>query len=97
MFIIIIIIIIIFSKDYASWPFPVQNLFSETYESIGQLVGLLGRVIGPTQGLCLHRTTQHRKTRTHIRAMSGIPTHDHSVQAAEDSTCLRTLGHWDRH
>jgi len=25
------------------------------------LVGLRGRVIGPTQGLYLHRTTQHRK------------------------------------
>jgi hypothetical protein len=43
-----------------------------------------------------HRTTQHRKTRTHIHASSGIRTHDPSVLAAEDSTCLRTLGHWDR-
>jgi hypothetical protein len=31
-------------------PVPVQNLFSKTYEYIGQLVGLLGRGIGPTQG-----------------------------------------------
>jgi hypothetical protein len=38
---------------------PVQNLFSETYESIGQLVGLLVRWIGPTQGLYLH-TGQHK-------------------------------------
>jgi hypothetical protein len=33
-----------------------------TRESMRQLVRLLGRVIGPTQGLYLHRTTQHRHT-----------------------------------
>jgi hypothetical protein len=32
---------------------------------LGQLVGLLGRGISPTQGLYLHRTTQHRKKRGH--------------------------------
>jgi hypothetical protein len=41
-------------------------------------VGLLGRVISPSQGLYLHRTTQHRKTRTNIHALSGIQTHDPS-------------------
>jgi hypothetical protein len=35
-------------------------LFSETYEYIGELVGLLGWGIGPTQGLYLH-TGQHKK------------------------------------
>jgi len=39
-------------------PLPIQNLTSETYESIfGHLVGLLGRGIGPSQGFYLHRTT----------------------------------------
>jgi hypothetical protein len=76
--------------DWASWPVPVQSLFSEIYVSIGQLVGLLGRGISPTQGLYLHRTTQHRKTRTHIHASSEIRNHDPSVR---DSTCLRPLGH----
>jgi len=53
----------------------------------GQLVGLLGQGIGPTQGLYLHRTTQHRrKTRTRIHVSSGIRVHDPSVRAAEDST-----------
>jgi hypothetical protein len=61
------------------------------------LVGLLGRGISPTQGLYLHRTTQHRKTQTHIHAPSRIQTCDLNVRAAEDSTCLRPLGHWDRH
>jgi hypothetical protein len=45
------------------------------------LVGLLGRVISPSQGFYLHRTAQHRKTRTNIHAFSGIRTHDPSVRA----------------
>jgi len=61
------------------------------------LVGLLGRGISPTQGLYLHSTTQHRKTRTHIHASSGIRTPDPSVRALEDSTCLRLRCHWGRH
>jgi hypothetical protein len=43
-----------------------------------------------------HRTAQHRKTRTQIHASSGIRTQDPSIRAAEDSTCLRPRGHWDR-
>jgi hypothetical protein len=72
--------------------FRFRIYLSETYESVGQLVGLLGRGIGPTQGLYLHRTTQHRKMRRHIHASSGIRTHDPSVRAAEDSTSLRPRG-----
>jgi len=41
--------------------------------------------------LPMHRTTQHRKTRAHIHASSGIRTHDPSVPAVINST----LGHWD--
>jgi hypothetical protein len=41
-----------------------------------QTVGLLGRVISLSQGLHLHRTTQHRQTRTNIHALSGIRTRD---------------------
>jgi hypothetical protein len=41
-------------------------------------------------------STQHRNTRTHIHASSRIRTHDPSVLAVEDSTCLRPRGHWDR-
>jgi hypothetical protein len=40
------------------------------------MVGLLGRVISPSQGLYLYRTTQHRKTRTNVHALSGIRTRD---------------------
>jgi hypothetical protein len=36
------------------------------------MVGLPGRVVSPSQGLYLHRTTPHRKTRTNIHALRGI-------------------------
>jgi hypothetical protein len=49
-----------------------------------------------SQGLYLHRTTQPRETQTHIHAPSRIRTCDPNVRAAEDSTCLRLRGHWDR-
>jgi hypothetical protein len=39
-----------------------------------QTVGLLGRVISSSQGLYLHRTTQHRQTKTNIHTFSGIRT-----------------------
>jgi hypothetical protein len=54
------------------------------------MVGLLGRVINPSQGLYLHRTTQHRKTRTNIHALSGIRTHDPSNQPAKIHASDRT-------
>jgi hypothetical protein len=59
-----------------------MNLGRLTYrrflELFRHMVGLLERVISPSQGLYLHRTTQHRKTRTNIRAFSGIRIHDPS-------------------
>jgi hypothetical protein len=50
------------------------------------MLGLLGRVISPSQGLYLHRTTQKRKTWTNIHALSGIQTHDPSNQPAKTHT-----------
>jgi hypothetical protein len=38
-----------------------------------------------------------QKTWTYIHALSEIRTHDPSVRADEDCTCLRQRGHWDRH
>jgi hypothetical protein len=52
------------------------------------MVGLLGRVISPSQGL--HRTTQHRKTRTTIHALSGTRAHDPSNQPAKTHASDRT-------
>jgi hypothetical protein len=77
-----------------------------------QTVDLLGRVIGPPQGLYLntgqhrHRLNARARARTHTRihtqtpgihALSGIRTHDHSVRACEDSSCLRRLSYRDWH
>jgi hypothetical protein len=63
-------------------------------ELFRQMVGLLGRVISPSQGLYLHTTTQHRKTRTNTHALSGIRTYDPSNQPAKthasDSTATVT-------
>jgi hypothetical protein len=51
----------------AWWLVKHRDNFTFTfYESIGHLVGLLERGIGPTQGLYLHRTTQtQRNADTH--------------------------------
>jgi hypothetical protein len=74
------------------WPLlQFRNLFTQT-------VGLLGRVISPLQGRYLH-TGQHKhriKAHTDIHALSGIRTHDPSVRANEDSSCLRPCGPCDR-
>jgi hypothetical protein len=73
-------------------------LFSFGNNFFTQTVGLLGRVISPSQGRCLH-TREHKhiiNAHTDIHALSGIRTHDPSVQASEDSSCLRPRGHWDR-
>jgi hypothetical protein len=43
-----------------------------------------------------HRTTQTQNKRTDIHALSGIRTHDPSVPASEDSSCLRPRGHRNR-
>jgi hypothetical protein len=43
-----------------------------------------------------HRTAQTQNKLTAIDASSGIRTHDPSVSAGEDSSCLRSRGHCDR-
>jgi len=53
--------------------------------------------IGPSHGLYLYRTAQHRKTQTHNRASSGIQTHDPSVRAVKDHIRFRPRRNWDRH
>jgi hypothetical protein len=47
---------------------------------------------------CTHRTTQtQKKTHIDIHASSGIQTHDPSVRADEDGSCLRPCSHRDRY
>jgi hypothetical protein len=61
-----------------------------------QSVGLLRRVISPLQGRYVH-TKQHKHKINSQRhhASSGIRTHDPSVWAGEDSSCIRPHGYWD--
>jgi hypothetical protein len=74
------------------------GLFFSFVIFITQTVGLLGRVISPSQGRYLD--TGHHKHRlnvhTDIHALSGIRTHDPSIRASEDSSCLRWRGHCHR-
>jgi hypothetical protein len=63
-----------------------------------QTVGLPGRGISPSQGHYLH-TGRHKhriNAYTDIHALIGIRTHDPSVWASEDSSCLRPHYQCDR-
>jgi hypothetical protein len=83
----------------ASAPLLGPGLFFSFVIIFTQTVGLLGRVISPSQGRYLH-TGQHKhriNAHTDIHALSGIRTHDPSFRASEDSSCLKPRGHCDRH
>jgi hypothetical protein len=74
------------------------GLFSSTVRIYTETVGLLGLVLRPSQGRYLH-IGQHKlmiNAYTNIHTLSGIRTHNPSVQASEDSSCLTPLGHCDR-
>jgi hypothetical protein len=78
-------------------PLLVPGPFFSFVISFTQTVGLLGRVISPSQGRYLHRTTQtQNNAHMNIHALNGIRTHDPGVRASEDSSCLRPRGHCDR-
>jgi hypothetical protein len=72
----------------------VKRFVSLPFLNLRHSVGLPGRVISPSQGRYL---TQTQNKQTDIHALSGIRTHDPSVRASEDSSCLRPRGHCDRH
>jgi hypothetical protein len=58
---------------------------------LSQSVGLLGRLISLTQEIYLNIGQHKQNKRIHtpnIHALSGIRTHDPSVRASEDSSCL---------
>jgi hypothetical protein len=62
-------------------------------------VRLLGRVISSSQGLYLNTGKQKQNKHIHtpnIHALNEIRTHDPSVRASEDSSCLKSRGHRDR-
>jgi hypothetical protein len=60
MMMIIIIIIIIINVGHLSL-FRFKIYFLKLMNLFGYLTGFLGRGIGPTQGLYLHKTTQYIK------------------------------------
>jgi hypothetical protein len=43
---------------------------------------------------CTQNNTNTEWTHTDIHALSGIRTHDPSIRAIEDGSCLRPRGHW---
>jgi hypothetical protein len=62
--------------------------------SFSQTVGLLGRVISPSQGRYLNTGQQAQNERMHtpnIHALCGIRTHDPSVRASEEFMALTAL------
>jgi hypothetical protein len=61
-----------------------------------QSAGILGRVISPSQGLYLHTGQHKHRINAYIHALIGIRTHDPSVPASEDSSCVTPRGHCDR-
>jgi hypothetical protein len=83
---------------------PIQALITSMKFSIslqlldlGQLVGLLWRMISSSQGLYLYTNTEKHTTQTlNIHALSGIQTHGPGVRASEDNSCRRPLGYRDR-
>jgi hypothetical protein len=86
-----IIYILIYGSTVLCWTLAA---FSAFY-SYTQSVGLLGRGISPSQGRYLH-TEQHKhriNVHTDVHICSRIRTHDPSVRASEDSSCLRPRGH----
>jgi hypothetical protein len=75
---------------YSPWRALAASHIGRFLELFRHMVGLLGRVMSPSQGLHLHRTTQHRKTRTNIHALRGIRTHEPSNQLAKTHASDRT-------
>jgi hypothetical protein len=72
-------------KRFVSLQFPRQS------------VGLLGREISPSKGRYITQdNTDTEHTHTNIHALSGIRTHNPSLQASEDISCLRPRGHRER-
>jgi hypothetical protein len=75
----------------------VKRFVSLQFLNLRHSLGLLGRVISPTEGRYLHRTTktQNKRRQTSMTWGGGIWTHDPSVRAGENISCLRPRGHCD--
>jgi uncharacterized membrane protein (DUF485 family) len=86
-----------FVHQWLSSPLLGPDIFFSFIIFFTQTVGLLGRVISPSQGLYLHTGQHnHRKMHTDIHALSGIRTHDPTIRASEDSSRIRSRDLFDR-
>jgi hypothetical protein len=74
---------------------PSHLTYTRFLELFRHMVGLLGRVISPSQGLYLHRTTQHRKTRDKHPSLERY-SNPRSQQPTGQDPRLRPHGHCDR-
>jgi hypothetical protein len=86
-------ILFIFIHQWLYSPLLGPGLFFSFVIFFTQMVGLLGRVMSPSQGRYLHTEETHTQT---SMPLSGIRSHDPSVRASEDSSCLRPRGHRHR-
>jgi hypothetical protein len=78
-------------------PWPLFSFLILYTQSVGTL-RRGGGGISPSQDLYLY-TEQHKhkiNAHTDIHVSSGIPTHNPSVRAGENISCLRPHGHCDR-
>jgi hypothetical protein len=71
----------------------VKRFVSLQFLNLRQSVELLRRGFSPSQGRYLTQT-QNKRTQT-SHALNEIRTHDPSVRASEDVSCLRPRGHFD--
>jgi hypothetical protein len=92
------IVIRTFIHQWHYSPYLGPGLFFSLVIFFTHTVGLLGRVISPSQGRYLH-AEQHKRiinAHTDIHALSRILTHDPNVRESEECSCLRPRGHCDR-
>jgi hypothetical protein len=75
-------------------PLLIPGLFFSFVNIFTLTVGLLGRVIGASQGRYLHTRQHKHRINAHasIHALSGIRTHDPRVRASEDRRETLTTG-----
>jgi hypothetical protein len=79
-------------------PFLGPGLFFSSMIFFTLTVGLLGRLISPSQGRYLH-TGQHKRrinARPNIHTLSGNRNHDPRFRTSEESSCLKPRDRCDR-
>jgi hypothetical protein len=90
----IYIVFISLSLSVALQPLWTLAAFSVNLYTVGRTPWTGDQTVSRT--LPTQRTTQTQNKYTNIHASSGIRTHDPSVRADEDGSCLRLRGHCDR-